>query len=140
MKKVLIILFMLIILCSCDKEKKDNNIEFRFTDYYEYMIDNGNNIKRVTMTTITEGGRFCYNVTSFKDRLYDNIINTNIVSKTDIVVTDDDLIYTFEFNDGESINYKYNCTYLVINNENYEIDNYLSLPLNDIKDLEMECK
>jgi hypothetical protein len=138
MKRAMFVIFIIIILCSCAKE--ETSLEFRFTDYYEYMIDNSENIESVTMVTITEMGKLCYDVTSYKDKLYDNIINTKIIDKTDVVVTDDDLMYIFNFNDGEMVSYTYNGTYLVYKNENYEIDNYLLLNLTDVKDLEIKCE
>lgn len=136
MKKTFFIITMLFLLCSCTNEEI---IDYRYTDYYEYMIDNYDNIEKIKMTTTTEGGKLCYDVTELKQELYNKIINIEIIKKSDFRTTDDDLVYTFIFNDNTSLNYSFEGTNYYYNKELYKINGYYKIPLNLIEDKEIEC-
>lgn len=134
MKKIILII-CLTILCGCQKEI----INFKYTDYYEYMIDNVNEIEKVTMTTVTELGKMCYDVTNYKEIVYDSIINTVIIKESNIRTTDDDLSYTFNFNDGTIVSYSYEGRNLIYNNKQYEIESYYKISPNDLEGQEIDC-
>lgn len=137
MKKVLLIL-LAILLVGCTKEEELLN--FKYTAYYEYMMDNSNNIEKVEAIMSGDNGDYCYDVTSLKEDIYDYIINIKILSKSDIVVSNDITTYKFIFNDGEIIEFNFNGSFLTYNNVNYDIDGTYNLAVNELNDLKFDCK
>ena len=64
------------------------------------------------------------------DKAFNAINNIEIVKKVNISVTDDDMYYIFNFEDGTKLTFSFENKYYRYNNENHEIKNFNKVELN----------
>lgn len=101
MKKVISILLLSLFIVGCN-----NKIEIE-EPKIDSLKENYNRIEKVIAIKISIGGRTCYDVTEYKDNIYNSIINMKATEKTEEYTRDDGLIYNFVLNDS-NITFEFN--------------------------------
>ena len=101
MKKVISILLLSLFIVGCN-----NKIDIE-EPKIDSLKENYNRIEKVIAIKISIGGRTCYDVTEYKDNIYNSIINMKATEKTEEYTRDDGLIYNFVLNDS-NITFEFN--------------------------------
>lgn len=124
MKKIILIISLLLVSgCSFNK------INFQEFEEVKYLNDYKDNISSVIVHKTTLGSNDCYNIDI--EKAFISINNIEIEKKSNISVTDDYLSYIFNFNDDTDITFSFEGKYLHYKDNNYKIDNFKIVDLNE---------
>ena len=123
MKKIFLIVLLIGFICvGCSFGNKSDELDFH-DDRIDKLEENHSSITKVVATRISEGGNSCYDVTEYKDNIYNSIINMKAVEKHSRYVKDDGLIYDFILSNNEHISFEFNGgSYVKSIDEIYELE------------------
>jgi len=114
-----LIISLLFLVVGC--HKKQTGYTYAGNEIEE-LKENYNNTSKVISLHVTEGGIICYDVTEYKDDIYNSLINMKILGETEEVATDNGLYYEFYLNNGEKLAYGFNAGHYEKDNKYYVIE------------------
>ena len=108
MKKIFLMILLICFICvGCSFGSEED--ELKIDDpKIDSLKESHDNISEVIAYKITIGGRVCYDVTEYKDNIYNSIINMKATEKHSRFTTDDGLIFRFIMNDSSDISFEFN--------------------------------
>ena len=134
MKRKIIVLLFLVSLCllGCDKIKdniknvvdnpkiKESIPLMEFGEYKDFIIDD---VMSLSIIKYTVAGR---NEEKISDKeiqeIYNKLSKIKVSNTTGSSCEDNTTIYRFMMKDGTSVSFEFECDWLVVNNERYEIE------------------
>ena len=116
---VCLILLSTLLLSIILKYKRDDNKNVNSNILENIKLEN---IKKIEITKLTEGGVSKENLTNKNDieEIYSYLNELKIGDETDITCSDDEITYKIIFNDGEKT-IKFECGNYIKNNKRYKI-------------------
>ena len=119
-KKLGLFLVVMLVLCclvtACNKKQEPITIEDKEMDQLKQSYDQ---IHKVVATDISIGGRTCYDVTEYKDGIYNSLINMKLIKETYEHGTDTGIYYHFILKDKSILSFGFNLGHYEKRNKYY---------------------